>query len=256
MKQNRSLKVIILAAGYATRLYPLTLNMPKCLLSVSGKSILDSLCDKCEGLEGLNEIIIVTNAKFFEQLKSWEKNAGRRVPVRILNDGTLSNETRIGAIGDLQFVIKNLNLDSDILMLASDNLFDSDLSGFIDFCGFKTGQVCVGLYDIKDAALASGKYGVLETNSSCEIIGMEEKPQKPKTSLIGMGVYYFPKGTLPFVGEYLGGAEAKDAPGHYVHWLMKKTKIFGFVFSGMWFDIGDVKALEDAGKHFDLKSKI
>ena len=223
---------------------------------MAGKSILDLLCEKCEGLDGLDEIIIVTNAKFFEQLKSWEKKAGRRVPARILSDGTLSNETRIGAIGDLQFAIKNLELDSDILMLASDNLFDSDLSVFIDFCRSKADKVCVGLYDIKDPGLASGKYGVLEINSSSEIIGMEEKPQKPKTSLIGMGVYYFSKGTLPFVGEYLGGAEAKDAPGHYVRWLMKKTKIFGFVFSGMWFDIGDMKALEEAGKHFDLKSKI
>jgi len=250
------LKTIILAAGYATRLYPLTINTPKCLLSVAGKTILDWLCEKLEPLSDLEEVIIVTNAKFFGQLEEWKKSARLRVPIRILNDGTLSNDSRLGAIGDLDFSIKKLSLDADLLMLASDNLFDADLGSFLNFCKAKKDKVCVGLYDIKDPALAAKKYGVLEVNSASEVVGIEEKPEKPKSSLIGMGVYYFPKNSLHLVGDYLSDTSAKDALGYYIRWLVDRIKIFGFQFPGMWYDIGDLQELEKANKIVHLKSKI
>ncbi len=244
------MKAVILAAGYATRLYPLTLNKPKCLLTVGRRAILDVLCDKLDALKELDELIVVTNAKFFDQLVDWKKNAKSRLPVRVLNDGTTSNDTRLGAIGDLQFALQQCRLETDILMLASDNLFDAGLLKFMDFAVSKKNAVSVGLYDIQDLRLASKKFGVLEINGASEVIGIEEKPEFPKSSLIGMGIYYFPKDSLKFIDEYLSDPEAQDAPGYYVRWLRSRTIIFGFRFSGMWYDIGDLKALEDANQSF------
>ena len=240
------MKAVILAAGYATRLYPLTLNTPKCLLEVGGRTILDLLCTKLLRLKGLEEIIVVTNAKFFSQLTAWKKKTRLSCPVRVLDDGTLSNETRLGAIGDLHFAIGQGGLQTDLLMLASDNLFDAGFEDFVRFAKEKKDKICVGLYDIRDPKLAAGKFGVLEVNGSGRLTGMEEKPERPKSTLIGMGIYYFPKETLGFAREYLSGSSAKDAPGFYVKWLMEKTSIFGFLFSGMWYDIGDLKSLEEA----------
>ncbi|MGH7198081.1 MAG: nucleotidyltransferase family protein [Candidatus Omnitrophota bacterium] len=246
------MKAVILAAGYATRLYPLTLNTPKCLLEVGGRTILDWLCAKLLRLQDLEEILVVTNAKFFSQLKNWQKKTRLGCPVRVLDDGTHSNETRLGAIGDLNFAIAKAGLDSDVLMLASDNLFDAGFEGFMRFAQEKKDKVCVGLYDIKDPALAAGKFGVLEINGSGEVTAMEEKPERPKSTLIGMGVYYFPKASLAFVRDYLRDTSAKDAPGFYIRWLREKTPVFGFLFSGMWYDIGDLKSLEEArGKYVE-----
>ncbi len=247
------MKVVILAAGYATRLYPLTLNKPKCLLTVGNRTILDALCGKLDVLKDLDELIVVTNAKFFDQLVNWKKNAKSRFSIRILNDGTDSNDTRLGAIGDLRFAIQQCRLETDILMLASDNLFDAGLSGFTDFAKSKDGAVSVGLYDIKDPHLAAKKFGVLEINSASEVVSIEEKPEFPKSSLIGMGIYYFPKDSLHLVHEYFDHQEAKDAPGYYIRWLGGRVKIYGFQFSGMWYDIGNLKALEDANQAFSGK---
>ena len=247
------MKAVILAAGYATRLYPLTLNTPKCLLSVAGKTILDHLCEKLNASKEIDEIIIITNAKFYPQLCEWQGKARPGIPVRILNDRTLSNETRLGAIGDLGFAIRKCGLETDILMLASDNLFDSGFGDFLNFSKNHKGAVNIALYDIQDARLASKKFGVVELDASSEVIGLEEKPEHPRSSFIGMGVYYFPKDSLRFVNEYLSGEAAKDAPGFYIQWLLGKVKIFGFLFHGMWYDIGNLSALEEAHKAFERK---
>ena len=247
------MKAIILAAGYATRLYPLTLNKPKCLLTVGGRTILDALCDKLDALKELDEIIIVTNAKFFGQLEDWKKNKKLKLPIQMLNDGTTSNDNKLGAIGDLRYAVQQGGLDTNILMLASDNLFDAELSGFISFALSKSDAVSVGLYDIKDPSLAAKKFGVLEIDDASRVVGIEEKPECPRSSLIGMGIYYFPKHLLKWVGEYLSDPTAQDAPGYYIRWLQERTTIFGFRFSGIWYDIGNLKALEEANQSFKHK---
>ncbi len=248
------MKAIILAAGYATRLYPLTLDKPKCLLTVGHQTILETICDKLNALKELDEIIVVTNAKFFDKLSDWKEKATSRLPVRVLNDGTTSNDNRLGAIGDLRFTIAQCGIESDVLMMASDNLFDQDLGGFLQFAGSKKGSVCVALYDIKDKSLAAKKFGVLEINQESEVTNIEEKPENPRSSLIGMGIYYFPKNSLKFVEEYLGHQDANDAPGHYIRWLLERVKIFGFLFSGMWYDIGNLQALEEANRAFKTRT--
>jgi len=246
------MKVVILAAGYATRLYPLTENMPKCLLSVGGQTILEQICGKIDRLKNVEELIIVTNAKFFDQLNHWKNKS--RVNTQIINDGTLSNETRLGAIGDLGLALKQNAIDSDILLLASDNLFDQELTDFIAFAEQKKDAPTIAIYDIRDPQLAAKKFGVIEKEASGKVLNIEEKPEKPRTSFIGMGVYYFPKNTLELIREYLGQKNVQDAPGHYVRWLMGKTQIFSFLFSGIWYDIGDLKALDEANQIFHQKS--
>ena len=247
------MKAVILAAGYATRLYPLTESMPKCLLKVGGRTILDRITEKIGKIDDCDEIVIVTNAKFYDQLLAWKKTASPRPPVRVMNDGTLSNETRLGAIGDLGFVLKELGLRSDVLMMASDNLFDQDLGEFIRFAKSKKDSVCTASYDIQDPRLAANKFGVIEADKDGRVLSIEEKPAMPKTSFIGMGIYYFPASSLVRVGEYLADKNAKDAPGYYVRWLFERAAIFTFTFRGMWYDIGDLKALDEANRLFKTK---
>jgi glucose-1-phosphate thymidylyltransferase len=244
---------VILAAGYATRLYPLTLNTPKCLLTVGGRTLLDKLCDELDGLKNLRQTVIVTNAKFFDQIEAWRKIRRLKKPLRILNDQTLSNETRLGAIGDLDFVLKNAGVSDDVLMLASDNWFDGDLNVFVRFCQSQKNRACVGLYDLKDPNLAAGKFGVVQTAPDGRVTGLEEKPAAPKSAVIGMGIYYFPKESLGRVREYLKDTQAKDAPGHYIRWLLDREPIFGFLFSGVWYDIGDLSALKEADDRLKAK---
>jgi glucose-1-phosphate thymidylyltransferase len=245
------MKIIILAAGYATRLYPLTLDTPKCLLPVSGKSILDRLLQKIAAIKEAESVWIVTNAKFFEKINAWKDSSQPKLFTKIVNDGTLSNETRRGAIADWDLAMEEAGRKSDVLLLAGDNLFESDLDGFIEFCRSKKGFVCVGLHDIKRRQLAAKKYGVLHIDAKGEVLSFEEKPDEPKSSLVGMGVYYFPKTMLSRVKEYLKEKENKDAPGHFIRWLVGRERIFGFLFPGMWYDIGDLRALENANRLFE-----
>jgi glucose-1-phosphate thymidylyltransferase len=248
------MKAVILAAGYATRLYPLTENMPKCLLKVGGRAILDSICDKLNDVPDVNEIVIVTNAKFHGQLSAWRDAFKSRSKITVLNDGTTSNDTRLGAIGDLGLALREANVQDDLLMMASDNLFDQDLSEFVRFAKTHGDAVSIAIYDIGDPMLASRKFGVIEVDNAGRVKGMEEKPEKPRSSYIGMGVYYFPKSTLGLVGEYLGSKGAQDAPGFYIRWLFDKgVSIFSYLFSGMWYDIGDLKALEEANAIYGRK---
>jgi glucose-1-phosphate thymidylyltransferase len=247
------MKAVILAAGYATRLYPLTENKPKCLLTVGGRTILDSIAAKIERTAGCEEIVIVTNAKFYDRLEMWKKGAKHGLPVRIINDGTTSNQTRLGAIGDLGLALNEAKIDTDVLMMASDNLFDQELDDFVRFAQSRPEAVTIAVYDIHDPKLAANKFGVVEADKTGKVISLEEKPAKPKTSVIGMGVYYFPASSLPKVHEYLADKNAKDAPGHYVRWLSERTTLFSFAFQGMWYDIGDLNALDEADRLFKTK---
>lgn len=248
------MKIIILAAGYATRLYPLTINFPKCLLTVGGKTILDTLCDKFSTLPDVEEIIIVTNAKFSEALMNWKQKTKISIPVTVLNDETTSNETRLGAIGDFSLCLKKFGSQSDVLLVASDNLFEEGFDGFYQFCKKHPTDVTVALYDIKDARLAAKRLGVLEIDQKTqEVTNIEEKPESPRSSLIGMGVYFFPATTLPLVTDYLSQKDPPDAPGFYVRWLLGRVKIYGYLFSGLWFDIGTIEALDEANRLYPHK---
>ena len=248
------MKALILAAGYATRLYPLTKDKPKCLLPIGRSTILELLVGKLEALPEVSEILIVTNSKFYRQLADWQKRSKARPAVTIIDDGTSSNQTRLGAIGDFGLAIRAKKIREDVLLLASDNLFDQDLAVFVATAQKKLPDVSVGVYDLGDPGLAAGKFGVFETDATGKVTRMEEKPARPRSALIGVGVYFFPTGLLALVDAYLKDPRARDAPGFFVRWLREHgTHIFAFPFKGMWYDIGDLKSLEEADRVFHSK---
>lgn len=248
------MKAVILAAGYATRLYPLTLDKPKCLLPIGDTTILSVICEKIVRSGQFDGIIIVTNSKFLEQLEKWKKNFSCAIPVQILDDGTTSNDNRLGAIGDFEFAIKKCGIKDDVLLLASDNLFEQGFTKFLEFSK-KNAEITIALFDIKKKEFAAKKYGVVEIDPTGKVTRIEEKPEEPKSSLIGMGVYYFPKKSLPDVSEYMQQKDKKDAPGYYVTWLLQRTQIYGFCFSGLWYDIGDLQSLNEADRAYQTNFK-
>ena len=244
------MKVLLLAAGYATRLYPLTLDTPKPLLAVAGKTVLGYIFDLIEPLKQVDEVLIVTNEKFYQIFENWKQGFKSSKKITIVDDGTSSNETRLGATGDIEFVIEKRNIKDDLLVLAGDNLFKADLSVFIDFCVSKRTSITIGLYDIKDLTLAS-KYGIVSVDKNNKVVDFKEKPANPASTLAAMCLYFFPKERLDIMKRYLGTNNAKDAPGYFLEWLYKRESVFGCVFKDKkWFDIGDKKSLEEAEKEF------
>ena len=244
------MKVLLLAAGYATRLYPLTLNTPKPLLPVAGKTVMGYIFDLIEPLKEVDEVFIVTNEKFFRNFEDWKKTFKSSKKITVVDDGTTSNETRLGATGDIEFVIEKQNIKDDLLVLAGDNLFKADLSIFTKFCALKRPSVTIGLYDIKDLILAS-KYGIVSVDKNNKVIDFKEKPASPASALVAMCLYFFPKERLDIMKSYLGMDNAKDAPGYFLEWLYKREPVFGYIFKDKkWFDIGDKKSLEEADKEF------
>lgn len=240
------MKAVILAAGYATRLYPLTKDKPKALLPVGAKPLIDHLLDRMTQIQGLDELILVTNHRFYGDFSEWAEGHSFPKPIRVLDDGTSSNETRLGAIGDLQFALKNCSVNDDILVLASDNLFEANLSDFVGFAKSDSREAAVGVYDIQDPKIGAKRYGILELDEKRKITAIEEKPENPKTTFVSMGVYYFAQPTLKYIDEYMQSTAKQDAPGHYVTWLLKKTSVYAFLFTGKWYDIGSLDQLEEA----------
>lgn len=250
------MKTIILAAGYATRLYPITRTKPKALLSVGGRTMLDHLMDRVDSIEASDQTVIVTNQLFYRPFSAWAKSrmktnpAGK--PIRVLNDGTTSNADRLGATGDLRFALREARISDDIIVLASDNLFDEPLQGFAARLQ-EIGGVLIGMTDIGDPALAAGRYGTIEASADGEVTAIEEKPAAPKTSRVSMGVYGISRRVLPFLDEYLNGKEVKDAPGHFIKWLLDRVEIHAYEFKGRWYDIGSFDQWAQADKALTVR---
>lgn len=238
------MKALILAAGYATRLYPLTLDRPKPLLKVGRKTITDRLMEKIERIGEIDKVYIVTNEKFAPNFEAWAKDSSYSKPVCVVNDRTLTNETRLGAIGDIELVITEGGINDDLLILGGDNLFDFALEDFIGFARKKKGAA-VALRDVGDLKEAK-KYGVVSIDKNKKVLEFAEKPAEPRSTLAAMCLYLFPAATLPLVKDYLGTGRNKDAPGYYLSWFADNTDLYGYVFEGEWFDIGDKKLLNMA----------
>jgi glucose-1-phosphate thymidylyltransferase len=244
------MKVLILAAGYATRLYPLTRTFPKALLKVDNKSIIEHIIDKVNRVELVDEIIIVTNNKFIKVFKNWKRKLGKEKPLTLVNDLTRANETRRGAIGDLNFAINKRKIKDDLLVIGGDNLFDGRLEDFLTFARFRKKSPVIGVYGLKNKSHAN-KYGVIKLDKSNRVADFQEKPDKPRSNLVGMCLYYFPKDRLGLIQEYLNKKKLlRDATGYYIDWLRRRVTVYGFVFKGSWFDIGDHKYYQEAKKSF------
>jgi len=242
------MKAIILAAGYATRLYPLTKNRPKALLPVKGRPIIEFIIDKLKKIKKIDEIIIVSNDKFNSLFVDWANQYEPGISLKVINDLTSSENTRLGSIGDLNFAIQKEKINTDILVLAGDNLFDFDLGNFIRFSQDKP-HISVGIYDIKSPE-ATNKFGVVNMDRRQFLSKFVEKPTVPFSSLVAIGIYFIPRGTLKFIKEYLGLKNSRDALGHFIEWLLNKDKVLGYRFNGAWYDIGDIDVYEKANLNF------
>jgi glucose-1-phosphate thymidylyltransferase len=238
---------LILGAGYATRLYPLTQDRPKPLLPVGGVPILERICGQLGEAGAFDAIHVVTNHRFAGHYEEWLRDyRGRKEPpcdVRIHDDRTTTPENRLGAIGDIQFVLEAAPITGDLLVIAGDNLIGGSLEPFLSFASSRGASV--GLKDLRSKKLVS-LYGVVETGADGRILGFEEKPAQPKSTLIAIGLYYFPKSTIPLIRKYLELGNSKDAPGYYLQWLHRQTPVYGHVVEGDWYDIGDLESYRNA----------
>ena len=246
------MKVIILAAGYATRLYPLTLTQPKPLLGVAGKPMVDYVLDNLATLPGLDRVYLVTNAKFADQFERWADNyraTKAKLNFTIFNDGSTDDSNKLGAIGDLNLILDREKIDDDIVVVAGDNLFSQTLEAFGTFSLAKN-QPVLGIYDVGSLDQAR-KYGVVDVDADGRIVSFEEKPQHPASSQIGIALYYYPKAVLPLIRQYVAEGNNPDQPGRLIQWLYPRTPVYTWNVPGLWFDIGSKETLEEANRIFE-----
>ena len=242
------MKALILAAGYGTRLSLVIKDTPKPLIPVNDRPLIDYIVLSLKGIPSLTEVVVVTNNKFFSNFQKWALTH-KDVKVRVVNDGTDSPEQRLGSVGDINFVWEKEKELDDWLIVGGDNLFDQSFQEFMNSALKKEPAISIGVYDIHDRKAAS-KFGVIALDDNNRVVSFEEKPEEPKSSLITMCLYYFPRKTLSFLKEYLSQSTAVDAAGSYIQWLSLKKDVYGFQFNGKWYDIGSVESLNEAQKHF------
>ncbi|MCD5397481.1 nucleotidyltransferase family protein [candidate division NPL-UPA2 bacterium] len=242
------MKALILAAGYGTRLYPLTKDKPKPLLPVASRPMIEHILEKIEEVEGVDKIYIVTNEKFAGHFRDWKDTYASRKEIKIINNATTSNDNKRGAIGDMQLVIEREKVDDDLLVIAGDNLFEFSLRDFTTFFREKGASIAVrSLPDLE----AVKRYGIVKLDENKRIINFEEKPSQPTTTLVAICLYLFPKEKLNLISEYLKAGNNPDAPGFYIAWLCRREAVYGFVFAGKWYDIGDFKCYEEANREYE-----
>ena len=234
------MKAIILAGGYATRLRPLTDDLSKCLLPVGGRPMVDWILDRVEQVEEIDEVHVVTNQRFAQDFEHW---AMFKPGVTVHDDGTTSNEDRLGAIGDVAFTLEQAGIvDDDVIVIAGDNLFDYDLQSYIDFWRFKGVASAVAIRDVGDLRLAS-QYGVVALDDDDRVIEFVEKPENPTSTLCATATYIYHREHLPLVGRYLAEGNPPDQSGSFFEWLRAREPVYGYWFTGIWLDIGDKEQL-------------
>jgi len=229
----------------------LTRHFPKSLLLVKGRPIIDYIIDKLGRIKAVDEIIVVTNSKFFPEFRKWSAALACKKRISLVDDQTKDNAHRRGAIGDMKFSVDKKRIRQDLLVIGGDNLFSGDLKDFLSFSrdSFNASPV-IGAYDIGSKAKAHN-YGVLKLNASKQIVDFQEKPVRPASTLVAMCLYYFPKETLGLLKSYLRQKKAKnDAMGLYIDWLKDQVPVYGFTFRGSWYDIGDHKFYNAAKQTF------
>ena len=232
------MKCVILAAGYATRLYPLTENFPKPLLEVRGKTILDWLLEDIDSAGCVDQYIVISNHKFAEHFEKWA--SGHRLPITVLDDGTESNETRLGAVRDIQFAIEKLGLADDLLVIAGDNLLDFSLVDYLAYQKRKN-TTCIMRYYEPDVNKLR-KAGVAVVDEEDRILSMEEKPAEPKSNWCTPPFYIYKAEDVPLVKKGIESGCGVDAPGSFIAWLATQTVVHAYEMPGKRYDIGNLES--------------
>jgi glucose-1-phosphate thymidylyltransferase len=236
-------KCVILAAGYATRLRPLTDDVPKHLLPVGERPMLDRVLDRVREVEDVDTVHLVTNSRFAPAFRRWaEAN-----DVGVYDDGTSSNEDRLGAVGDLRLAIDEAGLEGDeLVVLAGDNLFDFSLPRLVDWWRSKPQPAsAVPLHDVGDLELAT-HYGIAETDADDRIVRFVEKPSDPPSTLASTLIYLIPPEHVRLVATYVDEGLSPDNAGSFLGWLVEREPVYGYRFEGSWYDIGDRTQLLEA----------
>ena len=244
------MKCLILAAGYATRLYPLTENFPKPLLYIGGLTILDWLVKDIDTSGKVDEFVVISNHRFVEHFNKWAATRAWEMPwnVKVLDDGTSTNETRLGAVRDIQFAIDALGIDDDILVIAGDNVLDFSLCRFIDFAQ-KTGTSCVmRYYEPSEERLR--KCGVMTIDDDSRIVSMVEKPQEPPSHWCCPPFYFYTKADAKRIAEGIAAGCGTDAPGSFVAWLSSRTTVHAMEMPGSRYDIGNLEGYNRIRKEY------
>lgn len=252
------MKLIVLAAGFATRLYPLTLDCPKALLPVGPrvgareKLLIEHVLDATGAITEVKHVIVVSNALFVHKFETWAheyRTADPACSVDIINDGASEESKRLGAVGDLQFVIDAHHIDEDVVVVAGDNLFSEPLTGFAEFCRSKNGPV-VGAYDVGDIEQVR-KYSVIHTDREGRVVFFKEKPDQPDSTMAAIALYYYPRGVLPLIGRYLVEGNNPDHSGRLVQWLYPQVPCYAWPVPGRWFDVGSPETLAAARRFLE-----
>lgn len=239
---------IILGAGFATRLHPVTVDKPKPLLEINEKPMIDYIIEELETINEINEIVVVSNHKFYDQFLLWSKSCPTDKRVKVIDDGVDSVESKRGAIGDIVFTLDTLDIDEDIMVIAGDNLFTFRLKDYYDFYQ-SVDSDCV----IAQRAKPSDKLtqlAVIDLDEKNKVIDFEEKPSMPKTDIAAYAIYIYRKSTLPFVYRYIKEGNNPDSPGHLVSWLYSRRDVYAYLFHGDCYDVGDVEAYYEANELF------
>lgn len=246
------MKALVLAAGYATRLRPLTDDTAKPLLGLADRPIIDYVCDQIDKAGDIDELHVLANGLFAADFERWGAAREGRLRPRVHNDGTRSNEERLGAIAGIRLVVERAGLEGeDLLVVAGDNLFDFSLAAQLDFWRSRkeVGEVgavsCVAVQRCPDSRLVS-LYGVVELDENGRILNFVEKPSRPSSDLIATASYVFAAEHVASIADYLAAGNSPDQPGNFLAWLHAREPVYGFVFGGLWLDIGDREQLREA----------
>jgi glucose-1-phosphate thymidylyltransferase len=245
------MQLLILAAGYATRLYPLTIDTPKPLLPVGGKPMINNVIERVTTIWGLYQILIVTNNKFASHFTQWAHNYSiihPRYQITIIDDGSTDDNNKLGAIGDINLVIEKGYIDNDLIIVAGDNLFTESLSGFGDYCKQLRAPI-LAVYDVGNLEEIK-KYNSITLDPDGRITFFEEKPANPTSSLTGIALYYFPAHVIPLFKTYVNEGNNPDQPGRFIQWLYTRMPVYTWRVPGKWFDIGSKETLEEVNRYF------
>ena len=245
------MKAVILAAGYATRLRPLTDTWSKELLPVGGRPIIDRILENLAGVAEIDAVHVVTNSRKAPAFEQWSR--GRDVTIH--DDGTSSNDDRLGAIGDMLFVVEHAKLDDDLLVIAGDNLFEFRLAELVGFWRTKGVASAVAVRDVGSLELAS-HYGVVELEQDGRMHSFVEKPADPTSSLAATATYVFHREHAALLRPYLEGEHGSDQPGRFVGWLQRHEPVYGWVFDESWFDIGNHEQLLEADNRLRMAAGL
>ena len=236
---------IVLAAGYATRLYPLTETVAKPLLPVGGRPMLEWILQRIAEVDEIDGVHVVTNHKFAAAFRDWAGSASSGAAIAVHDDGTTSEDDRLGAIGDIAFVLDAVAIDDDVFIVAGDNLFDFSLADYVAFWRARGVASAVAVHDVGSRELAR-KYGIVSVDDKARVVGFVEKPDDPPSTLAATAAYIYHREHLPLVRTYLADGNPPDQPGNLVAWLHTREPVYAYAFAGDWRDIGDRQQLLEA----------